>query len=237
MISVVIPAYNEEDNIAYCLDAFLRQTTKRDFEVILVNNASTDRTAEIAHKYSDKLNLNVILDLTKGRGHARYVGFNNAKGEVILSSDSDTVVPDNWIETLASILDNNLNAVAVTGTCKVIDLDLKTNKRFNQLQPLSMRIYKIMRHHYWLTGSNFAIRRDAYLKSGGFNPRLNVQEDIDLSLRVSKVGRILFLPNIPVISSGRRFKKGLVKGLLQYGKTFLGLYRRNGEEVSLDDPR
>src|SRR3989344_3461999 len=155
MISVIIPAYNEEDNIAHCLDAFLGQTTKRDFEIVLVNNASTDKTAEIAEKYKDKLNLNVVFDPIKGRGHARYVGFNNAKGEVILSSDSDAVVPENWIETLASVFDNNPNMIAVTGTCKVADLDLKTNKRFNQLQPFSMRVYRILYHHYWLTGSNF----------------------------------------------------------------------------------
>ena len=74
MISIVIPAYNEEDNIRYCLNAFLNQTTKEQFEIILVDNASSDKTSEIAKTFTDKLNVNVLGDPIKGRGHARSLG-------------------------------------------------------------------------------------------------------------------------------------------------------------------
>ena len=236
MISVIIPAYNEEDNIAHCLDAFLGQTTKRDFEIVLVNNASTDKTAEIAERYKDKFNLNVVFDPIKGRGHARYVGFNNAKGEIIISSDSDAVVPENWIEELASALDREGSAVAVTGTCKIIDCDEKTNRRFNYFQPFVMKAYRLVFGYYWLNGFSFGIRKEAYIESGGFDSNLNAQEDIDLSFKVSRIGRIIFLPNVPIVFSGRRFKDGLVRGLLSYLKSFFS-YWRGKKDVQLDDPR
>lgn len=237
MISIVIPAFNEEDNIIHCLNAFLKQTTKRQFEIILVDNASTDRTFEIAKQFANKLNINVISDPIKGRGHARYTGFKNALGNIILSSDADTIVPDEWIEKLASALANNPEIIAVTTPCKIIDCDEKTNRIFNRFQPFVMRIFSFFFGYYWLNGFSFGIRKDAYIKSGGFDLNLNAQEDIDLSFRVSKIGKILFLPNISVIFSGRRFKKGLIKGLWSYLSTFLNWYWGKKKNLQLDDVR
>ena len=237
MISIVIPAYNEEDNIGYCLNAFLNQTAKEQFEIILVDNASSDKTSEIAKTFADKLNVNVLGDPIKGRGHARYTGFKNSSGEIILSSDADTIVPNDWIEKLSSALYNNPEVVAVTTTCRIIDCDEKTNKRFNYFQPLAMKIYRFLFGYYWLSGFSFGIKKEAYIKSGGFNPNLNAQEDIDLSLKVSKIGKIIFLPDVSVIFSGRRFKAGLLRGLWSYLNSFLNWYFKKGQNAQLNDLR
>ena len=100
MISVVIPAYNEEENITKSLGAFLGQTTKLSYEIILVDNASTDKTVEIAAKYVGKLPLKIIKENKKGRGPARRAGFTKAKGDIIFSTDADAQVPPDWIEKL-----------------------------------------------------------------------------------------------------------------------------------------
>ena len=89
MISLVIPAFNEEKLIKRCLDTFVNQKTTQNFEVILVNNNSTDKTLDIAKTFQNKLNLKLIL----GRGAARKKEFEEASGEIILSSDSDTIIP------------------------------------------------------------------------------------------------------------------------------------------------
>lgn len=75
MLSVVIPAYNEEELIGNCLNALVAQKTTEEFEVIVVDNNSRDKTAEIAEKYKSKLNLKILLQKEKGRGAARQKGF------------------------------------------------------------------------------------------------------------------------------------------------------------------
>lgn len=71
MISVIIPAYNEEQNITRCLNALTVQKTNKKFEVILVDNNSTDGTVELANKFNNKLNLKIVTETKKGRSPAR----------------------------------------------------------------------------------------------------------------------------------------------------------------------
>jgi len=238
MISVVIIAYNEEDTIDACLRAFLNKQTDEEYEVILVDNVSTDRTVKIAEKYLDQIPLRIIHEVRKGRGAARAAGFKDAKGEIIFSSDGDSIAPPRWIEKLVTTLRLHPTAVAVSGPCKIMDATPLTNILFNVIQPLSMHLYRFFVGHYWLTGSNFAIMRDAYEKAGGFDPAAPSFEDTELEFRVKKIGKIQYVP-CGVISSGRRFRGGffgLLMGLLAYPWTWIVRFvlRRN---VDLSDVR
>lgn len=237
LISIVIPAYNEEKQISSCLDALVKQSTARKFEVIVVDNNSSDKTVKVANRYNGKLNLRVISEKQKGRGSARYAGFNKASGTIILSTDADASVPENWIERIMSAFENETGVLAVTGTCKITDSSFLTNALFNYFQPAVMRVYKIFFGHYWLSGFNFAIRRSTYIETGGFDHKLNTQEDVDLSFRVSKVGRIKFIPDLCVTVSGRRYQKGLISGIVPYIKTFVSYFWLKRKDVYLDDPR
>ena len=238
MISIVIIAYNEKKEIASCLMAMSKQTYREPFEVIVVDNASTDHTPEIAQSFAERLPLRVIREEHKGRGAARARGFGEAKGEIILSTDGDTLSPPHWIEKMVKTLKENPAIVAVTGPCKIQDCDPLTNMLFNIIQPLSMHLYRLFVGHYWLTGSNFAIRREAYQTSGGFDPASASSEDTELSFKVKKIGKIRYVP-CAVISSGRRFKGGffgLLKGLFAYPWTWIKrfIFRK---EVDLSDVR
>jgi biofilm PGA synthesis N-glycosyltransferase PgaC len=236
MISVIIPAYNEEKVIADCLKALAGQKTKQKFTVILVNNNSTDKTVKVAESFRDKLNLKILLQKQKGRGAARCLGFQYAQGSILLSTDADTIVPNDWIDRMLYHLKTS-KAVAVTGTCKIVDCDRFTNTLFNLFQPLFMRFYRLIFGHYWLSGFSFAIYRNVYEKSGGFKPELNGQEDIELSFKVSKIGKIQLISNLPVIFSGRRFRKGLIKGILPYLSTFIAYFFFKKEKIVLPDIR
>lgn len=223
MVSVVIPAYNEAGNIPRTLESLAAQTTAWPFEVIVVDNASTDQTGAAAKRFSQQINLTVIQQPVKGRGAARAAGFRQARGDIIMSTDADTAVPTDWIDRLiAGFSDPKI--AAVTGTCQINDCARWTNRIFNWFQPNAMRLYRMTFGHFWLTGSNFAIRRSAYLKSGGFTPAVNDLEDIELGFRVRKVGRIKFIRDVPVTSSGHRFQGGLVKGLWPYIRAFVGRF-------------
>ncbi len=235
MISIVIPAYNEEKNIALCLESLYKQETDKKFEVIVVNNNSNDCTEQEAAKFANKLNLRVIKQTKKGRGAARMAGFSEAKGEIILSTDADTIHPTNWIEVLVNSFDGN--TVAVTGPCKINDCGFLSNTIFNIFQPTLMRVYRVIFGHYFLSGFNFAIKKEAYHQVHGFDENLNVMEDIDLSFQVSQVGKIKYVGKNTVIFSGRRFKRGVVKGLLEYLSPFLRYYLKKNTDVELSDPR
>lgn len=236
MISIVIPAYNEEKTLGRCLRSLAGQHTSLPYEVIIVDNNSTDNTERIAQIFQKKMRIRVVHERRKGRGSARRAGFRAAKGEVILSTDADAVVPPNWVETLATTLLTK-PIVAITGTSKVEDSPLLVNYAYNMVQPMSMIVYRLLFGHYWLSGFNFAIRRDIYMQSGGFNPNLNAIEDIDLSFRVAQFGRILFLPTLPVVVSGRRYSGGFVRGVLPYVSTFYRYYIRKKKDIILSDVR
>jgi len=222
-VTVVIPAYNEAETIGMLLEALVHQVTKYTFEVIVVDNASTDQTAAAARKFDKQLHLKVITEPISGRGAARAAGFAVARGDIILSTDADTSVPPDWIERLVSTLEDS-GAVAVAGTCRIEDCSLRINRQFNWLQPRLMVAYRVVFRHYWLTGSNFAIKAAAYHQSGGFSQKAADMDDIDLGFRVHRIGRIAMTPDVPVTTSGRRFKNGLLRGLSPYAAVFFRVF-------------
>ncbi|MBI2039598.1 glycosyltransferase family 2 protein [Candidatus Microgenomates bacterium] len=235
-VSVVIPAFNEEKYIENCLFSLLKseQRTKINYEVILVDNNSTDKTQERALKFKDGINLRIIHEKKQGRGAARARGFKEARGEIILSADSDTIFYPDWVEILVNGIGGQV--VAVTTSCKIVDCSALTNAVFNFIQPKLMVFYRLIFGYYWLSGFSFGILKSVYEKSGGFDPSMQAQEDTDLSFRVARLGKIRFI-NKPVIFSGRRFKDGLVVGLYDYFRSFSEAFILKKKNVHLDNPR
>lgn len=235
LISVVIPAYNEEQNIALCLAALVQQTSKVPMEVIVVDNNCTDRTAEIARGFNKLMDVHVIREKKKGRGAARKKGFDSARGEIIFSTDADTIVPADWVEKTLAAFKKDKSVVAVTGFTKIVDCDAITNMFFNVMMPLHMKAYRLIGGHFVLSGFNFAITREAYDAVGGFNAMTDAYEDLDLSDRVykSKKGEIKLIEEAPVIFSGRRFKRGLLRGYMDYVTTFTAKVFMGKERVLL----
>lgn len=232
----MIPAFNEETQIGGCLTSLAEQRTQVPFEVIVVDNASTDRTAEIAREYAGQLRLQVIREPRKGRGAARRTGFAAAGGDIICSTDADAWLPPDWITAMAARFTDSAVG-AVSGTCYVTDSTPWVNAAFSRLQPLFMHLYRLMMGQYWLTGSNFAIRKDIYERSGGFLPEWNEQEDVELGYRVNRLSRIRFVGTPGVRVSGRRFRKGLAAGLAQYLRSFVDAFWLKRQAGRLGDER
>ena len=234
MISVVIPAFNEEKNIQRCLDGLVKQNTQEQFEVILVDNNSTDKTVEVAKQFQDKLHLRIISEKEKGRGNARATGFSHAKGDIVLSTDADAIAPPDWIEQMARSFDDP-KVAAVTGTGKMIDASGWKNSLATFTLPMAMHMYALLHQHYWLSGFNFGIRKEIYEKSGGFK-QINGLEDIDLGFRVYKLGKITYKP-IWVYMSGRRFDKSMVQGIGSYLSGYIDYRVKKKHDVFLSDVR
>lgn len=236
MISVVIPAYNEEKLLARCLDSLVHQNIQQPFEVILVDNDSTDTTREIAQKYTQKLFLCIFIEKTKGRGAARKLGFSKATGDIILSTDADTIVPVDWITQLTSVF-TDTTIVAVTGTCRIIECAYFTNVFFNTCYQTSTELlYRLIEGHWCLIGPNFAVRRDLYVKTAGFDASLNCREDADLSAKIALLGKIKRIP-LAVTFSGRRYTRGVLAGAMPYVRNRLQERFIGKKNIFLEDIR
>jgi len=203
-VSIVVPAYNEERYLGRCLAALARQTYPADrFEVIVVDNGSTDATAELARRYG----VRVIAEPRKGVAYARQTGFEAARGEVIASTDADTVVPPFWVSRIAAHFWADPALGAVYGP--VYWPDGRPVEQLWLRYPVTWVLWasnRVRRSLWW--GSNFAVRREVFREAGGFPVDWASGEDTDLSLRVSRIAPIRFDPDLAVHASPRRVREG-----------------------------
>ena len=221
MLSVVIPAFNEEVQLGECLESLARQEISEPFEVIVVDNNSADGTERIARQFERRLNLVVIYEPRQGRGQARQTGCRAARGDIFFSTDADAAVPPQWLEVMARSLRSG-DYVAVAGPSRLKDdCSRRTQQCFNWFQPRLARAYHFLFRHYWLPGFNFAIWREIYFRAGEFDADMDALEDNDLSWRVKKIGKIGFVSMVPAVISGRRFLRGFWWGIVEYVVTFI----------------
>jgi glycosyltransferase involved in cell wall biosynthesis len=202
-VSVVIPAFNEEKLIGRCIKALQNQTEK-PYEIIVVDNNSKDKTAEIAKTLGAK----VISEKHPGATFARNTGFNAAHGDIIARIDADTLVPKNWIAGIEKHFKDDPNLIALSGPTDFED------KKFNNLlvveKPTHM-IWKTIFGHDLLYGPNTALTKQAWEKVRGLvclSDKI-VHEDFDLAIHLGELnlGRIWFDKNHKVIVSERRWRE------------------------------
>lgn len=218
-ISLIIPAYNEEAYLGACLDSVLENAPGKFFEIIVVNNASTDRTREVALA---RARVRVVDEPEKGLTKARACGFREAKGDFLAYIDADTIVPAGWVEKAEKIFAARPDAVCLSGPYKYHDGPKFQKIMMNALWRLAAPIgYRLA--GYMALGGNFIARRDALLRVGGFDPSISFYgEDTDIARRLSKTGKVLFRMNFFIYSSSRRFSgEGMLKTNLTYALNFL----------------
>ena len=190
-VSVIVPAYNEEAHIASCLDAIQKQDYNGDTEVIVVNDGSTDRTAEIASKYPINL---VDLKTNVGKANALNVGIERSKGNILVFSDSDSELDGSAVRLLVSSLEEHLNAGAVAGNIYINDIEGNNSflKRFQMIeyytdQEISRHLQSLSGKVLVCPGPLFAVRREIAQKTM-FNDR-SVIEDADFTIGILKHNR------------------------------------------------
>jgi poly-beta-1,6-N-acetyl-D-glucosamine synthase len=235
MISVVIPAHNEESTINLCLDSFIKQEYLKKYEIILVDNASTDNTVNIAKKYLSRLPLVIIHEPQKGRGIARHTGFIKAKGDIILSTDADCIVPINWIKQMETVFNTN-NCLAVTGSCTVNTWPLIPKLTALVVYEIYYFGYRLFFRHFPLVGFNFGVKKTAYLKTGGFDTTLNAAEDVDLGFKIRKIGKIIYR-HIPVDYNPRRYNDDFIGCIFSYMRINIQYFLSLRKKINLSDIR
>lgn len=220
-LSFVIPAYNEEDFIAGCLKSIIKETEGKnyDIEIIVVNNASTDKTEEVALSFEG---VKVVDEPKKGLSRARQAGFMASTGDLIANVDADTVLPSGWIEKVFYEFSKDVNLVALSGPFVYYDLSWWVKIWVKVFYFFGFWGYLI--NHYILRasaivqGGNFILRRTALEKIGGFNVNFDFYgEDTDIAHRMNKAGRVKFTFKLPMYTSARRLKgEGLITMAWRY---------------------
>jgi glycosyltransferase involved in cell wall biosynthesis len=204
-LAFVIPAYNEEALIGTCIESVLAEIKRSgaDVEVVVVNNASKDRTGEIARSYPG---VTVVDELQKGLVHARHAGFVNSTAELVANIDADTKVPEGWISTVLEEFSKKPELVALSGPYIYYDLSLWNRVLVRLFYYLSYVLYSINRA--MIQGGNFVIRRSAWIKAGGYDLSIAFYgEDTDIAVRMAKIGPVKWTFKLPMFTSGRRLEK------------------------------
>ena len=205
-VSVVVPARDDAAHLARCLRLLAAQTRPPD-EVVVVDNASRDRTAEVARTAGAR----VVHEPELGIPPAAATGYDAARGDVVVRCDADTVPGPEWIAALLAALETCPDAVAVSGP-----------GRFHSLPPGLGRLLSVLYMglyvattaaalgHPPLFGTNMALRRCWWLEVRDrvhrHDPELH--DDLDLSFRVAPGRRILFRPGLCVGMSPRALRGG-----------------------------
>lgn len=210
MISIIIPAHNEEDYIGLTLDALNRQNYPW-FEIIVVANGCYDRTAAIAMKGCDRL---VVLS-DKSLGVARNLGAKLARGELLMFLDADTVLEPGALDIVA----NKFTREYASGTFK---------GRPDNCERLSFRAIYWLKNfiHRWKLhrGSSGVILcwKKQFLATHGFDEALQVRENSDLINRLGRFGKYRFIGETAAITSMRRYQNsGTGKMLFYWFKVWL----------------
>ncbi len=150
LVSVIAPAYNEEKSIGKCLESILNQDYKGKMEIIVVNDGSSDRTAEIISKYPVKL---LDLKVNGGKANALNKAIEIAEGDILVFTDSDSYMAPNAVSSLVKCLNENKEAQMVAGNVLIHD-DHGKKRVMKYFQMIEYRIeQEITRHLQGLSNS------------------------------------------------------------------------------------
>lgn len=196
-LSVIIPTYQEEKYIAKTLSKLVN--TKPTIEIVIVDGGSQDDTVNIAKQFTQK----VYQIQERGISRAKNHGAKQADGDILLFLDSDVYPPSNFVE---KVLETFNNPTVVGATCHIMPTksSLSEFAFFHFYNHLIQLCTKFKPHS---RGEFLAVRKNEFLNVNGFDENMPCLEDHDLAYRLSKRGKFMFIRDLTVYESMRRFRK------------------------------
>jgi len=246
-VTVIIPTYERAHFIKSAVESVLNQTYD-DFELIVVDDGSTDGTKEILEGYADKLLY--VRQQRQKRSAARNKGVSLARGEYVAFLDSDDVWFPDKLERQVPVLDNApRNTVLVHGYKQIVDADLnpisahkkQLRRSYAQAEKGKETYEAYLRSHCIFT-STVLIRRAELLGTGNYDPLINGREDLDLYLRLLLKGyEFAFCPEPPLVKyrldKDRTDAAAIDESYLQVYKKHLELCARLKEDSRIAGAR
>jgi glycosyltransferase involved in cell wall biosynthesis len=224
-VSVIVPARDAAATLEDQLDALAGQTFDGRWEVVLVDDGSTDATAEIAVRWAERIpSLTVLSSVVPGGpSQARNIGTRVARGRLVAYCDADDVVSTGWLAGLVSALSHHEMA---TGP---IDLARLNPYRFYAWRPApgwSQPLPRWMGYLSPVMGCNMAVRRETFDLVGGFDESCATGGDFDFSWRVQLAGGTVGFDLAAVVHWRLRSGWAYFRRSFEYGTAQVELYRR-----------
>jgi len=196
-ISAIIPTFQEHEYIADILSQLIR--VKPPLEIIVVDGGSQDKTVEVARRFTNTVYNAGRRGISVGRNY----GANKAKGNILLFLDTDVTLPADFPK---KVLQAFRDPTVVGATCNIMPLHYQIGTTtFFRLYNLAIRATSKFKPHS--RGEFFAVRKTAFQQAKGFNETMPSLEDHELAYRLAKIGKFVFIPDLTVYESMRRFRK------------------------------
>lgn len=226
-VTIVIPAYNEEETIEKCLTACFNQTSRAE-EILVVNNKSTDQTVEIVERLQREYpshNLRLVhQNKAQGVTPTRNYGFDHAQSDVLGRIDADTIVTEDWVEAIRQTF-SDPEVAASTGPVLYHDMPLQ-KVGFQVDEKIRATLYRMAKDHRFLFGTNMAIRATAWhdiKDKTQLDEADEMHEDIDLALTLFENDHhIVYDPKMIAGMSARRIEdspRDFYRYVMRYERT------------------
>ena len=229
---MIVPVLNGERTVGDLLDSLMKvDYDKKKLEIIFVDGGSTDRTQEIIQSYPVKL----LIEKKRGLNVARNTGVRNSSGEIILFTDSDCVVPKDWIRQIVKNF-RNKEVGCVGGSVSRYEEDFLSRYADESIMPVLRRFRRrkvledVEPPMNYPAGCNMAFRRDVFKKVGEFNEEIHYGFDEDeLVERACKAGYKMILdPEAVVRHRHRSDLRRLLRQTFSYGRGGALVFRKKG---------
>lgn len=211
MVSIVIPVLNEDRYIGNCLKSLISQDYPGDYEIIIVDNGSSDNTVVIARSFGARV---VSCPEKCGVFHARQVGAEAARGEIIVQADADTLYPPGWLSRIVRQLAAHPEAVAVAGRFFYTRSPWWSIFEHGVRHGVNFITTPLLKRPLIVSGATFAFRRQAFMEAGGYKGLTYSADQYGISRRLSKLGKVIYDKDLIVYTSPRRVAQKPVPVLL-----------------------
>ena len=233
-VTVCIPVHQGEGVIADCLDAVFHQTFPADqYEVVVINNGSTDRTAEVVSKYP----VRVADEPRRGVGFARNACVAHARGDLLAFTDADCIADREWLERLVARFDGDEGLGGVGGYLPGYDPQTPIQYYVVERDLLSQEVALADRPYsapFLITANALMVRR-LVEEAGGFDTAFPTNgEDADLCWRIADKGwRFAFAPDAVVHHRHRASVRGFCRWMFRYGQESVYLLKKHRARYGL----
>lgn len=233
-LSVIIPTKNNAITMKNCLESIFQQDFP-DFEVIVVDGHSKDGTIEIVKSYPAK----VVYEDIGTRGGACNLGANLAKGQIIVFTDGDCVVPRDWFSKIA-VKCRDYPSLGVLGG---VDLNIETDSVIGKTKGVIEIFRRLkpnngMKAAFMIKGCNSIYNKEVFLKFGGFDPALRYHEEAELHAKLACKGvEIIYDPSIFVWHHRQRKTLPSLRGSVKIAQDSIPmLFRRHVMKTAVKSP-
>jgi len=220
--SIIIPVYNRPNEMLELLDSLSQQDYK-NFELVVIEDGSTIKSDEVCNKFNDNFEISYFYKKNEGPSIGRNFGADRSKGEYLIFTDSDCILPSNFLSTIADNITDDIQGYGGPDKSHPDFNDMQKAISYSMTSFLTtggIRARNKNEQNYVLRSFNMTILKEAFIKMGGFpTTRLHPGEDTIFGIDFLKAGyKTKIISEAPVYHKRRNSIKSFYKQMFNFGK-------------------